>query len=327
MDVGFGTWVSDAIVAAAAFACAATGTALVRLAAMRFGILAAPNARSSHVDPTPTVGGLGFALPILGYLALAAPQFPPALALAGAGLAIATLGCIDDVKDLRRDLRLAVHLAVAAGCVWLLADETAAKSAVLVLALAWWINVYNFMDGIDGIAASQAILFGAGALIVGDLDASAGFAYVLVAAAAGFLCWNWAPARIFMGDLGSGFLGVVTGAFAIRLMQTGELPGVASLVLLVGFWFDASYTLVVRIVTRQPFTQAHRSHLYQVLARRIGHGKACSAFCAHAVVWLLPLAALAAAYPAWAWTCLGAACIPLAVACVAFKAGIPDAAD
>ena len=320
-----GVWQDQALVAAAAFGAAAATTALARSVAVRLRLLAEPNARSSHAVPTPTAGGLGFVLPIIGFLVLSNPNHPPALVLAVAGTTIAALGLLDDFRDLRRDVRLAVHFLVATGCVPLFADGHAAM-AVLIVAFAWWINLYNFMDGIDGIAASQAVLYAGGALVIGELNSSADFAWVLLAASAGFLCFNWAPARIFMGDVGSGFLGVITGSLALLLWQNGELPPVASLVLLVGFWFDASYTLGVRIVTGQPIADAHRSHLYQILARRLGHGRTTALFCVHAVAWLAPLAAISVAFPRWQAACLVVACIPLALACVVFKAGSRNAA-
>ena len=304
---------------------AAAATALTRFAAVRLGLLAEPNPRSSHATPTPTAGGLGFIVPVVGFLVLAADDYPPALVLAAAGVGIALVGFLDDVKDLRRDLRLVAHLATATGCVALLTDEPLLVTAVLILALVWWINLYNFMDGIDGIAASQAVVYAGGVLAIGEPGQSAGLAWVLLAASVGFLCFNWAPARIFMGDTGSGFLGVVTGSLALMLWQSGELPAVASLILLVGFWFDASYTLGVRIVTGQAFADAHRSHLYQILSRRWGHGPTTALFGAHAVVWLAPLAALSVAFPAWQAAWLVAACVPAGCACIAFRAGARDA--
>ena len=300
---------------------AAAATVLTRFAAIRLGLLAEPNPRSSHATPTPTAGGFGFILPVVGYLVLSINDYPPALVLATAGVAIALVGLLDDVKDLRRDVRLVAHLTIATGCVALLTDEPVLVTAALMIGLVWWINLYNFMDGIDGIAASQSAMYAGCVLVIGEPSHSATMALVLLAASMGFLCFNWAPAKIFMGDTGSGFLGVVTGSLALMLWQNGELPAVASLILLVGFWFDASYTLGVRIVTGQPFADAHRLHLYQILSRRLGHGFTTALFVTHTVVWLAPLAALSVAFPAWQVAWLIAACVPLACACVVFKAG------
>ena len=315
-------WEGHALAAATALIAAAATTALVRAGASRLGFLAHPNSRSSHATPTPTGGGLGFIIPTIAWLLLSINDYPPAMALVIAGVVIAAVGLVDDVKDLRRDIRLAIHIGVAAGCVISLSEPGFVTVGILIIGLAWWINVYNFMDGIDGIAACQAIAYAGGALLLGDLNQSAAFAWLLLAATLGFLLFNWAPAKVFMGDVGSGFLGVVTGSLALWLWQSGELPFVASAILLVGFWFDASYTLAVRIVTRQPFADAHRSHLYQVLSRRLGHGWTTSLFGVHAVAWLIPWAGLAVAFPEWGLACLVVACLPIACACAAFKAGV-----
>lgn len=128
-----------------------------------------------------------------------------------------------------------------------------------------------------------------------------------------------------MGDVGSGFLGLTTGVLALWLWQSAEVPFVASCILLLAFWLDASYTLGVRIVTGQAFAEPHRSHLYQIVARRLGHGRTAVLFWLHWMLWLLPLAALAVHFPAWQFALLAVACLPLAAACVWLRAGMPDA--
>ena len=309
------------LVAALVWAVAAATTALTLVAASRHGWLAQPNARSSHTAPIPTAGGFGFIVPMLVWLALSANAYPPALAMALAGTGVAVVGFVDDLMELRRDVRLGCHLTVACGCVFWLFEPSALTAAVLIIGLAWWVNLYNFMDGIDGFAASQAAVYAGGALLLGDLEQSAAFAWVVFAASLGFLLFNWAPAKIFMGDAGSGFLGLTTGLLALWLWHADELPIVGSAIQLIGFWFDASYTLAVRIVTRQAFADGHRSHLYQVVSRRLGHGRTTALLWLHAAVWLAPLAGLAIAFPAWQFACLLAACLPIAVACVLLKAG------
>ena len=299
-------------------------SALLCKTAPRLGLVAHPNSRSSHERPTPTGGGLAFVATVVAWLLFFADGFPPAPALAVAGVAVAVLGLFDDIKDVRRDVRLACHGGLAAGCVAGLFEPGLLCAAVLVLGLAWWLNLYNFMDGIDGVAASQTIAYALGVLVVGDLAQSSAFVWTLLAAALGFLLVNWAPAKIFMGDVGSGFLGLITGVLALWLSYSGELAFVSSSILLLAFWFDASYTLGVRIVTGQAFADAHRSHLYQIVARRLGHGRATSLFWLHWLLWLLPLAALSVRFPAWQFACLAAAGLPIAVACVTFRAGMPS---
>jgi Fuc2NAc and GlcNAc transferase len=191
----------------------------------------------------------------------------------------------------------------------------------------WFINLYNFMDGIDGIAATQLLIYGGGVGLLGAWD---GFVAQLVwfssAAVGGFLIFNWAPARIFMGDVGSGFLGFMVWVIALALAATETVPFVASMVLLTVFWFDATYSLGVRIVTGQAFASAHRSHLYQRLAQRVGHARTVAMFVGYALVWLYPLSVAVLKVPEfWLyWVALG--CAPMAVACWRTGAGRLDPA-
>ena len=309
---------------AGVFAATAVLSAILWKAAPRLRLLAHPNPRSSHTMPTPSGGGCAFVVAIVGWLTLFAGDFPPAPVLAVGGLAVAAIGLVDDVRDVFPALRLGCHLVIAVLCVSALLTPNWPLAVACAIGLAWWLNLYNFMDGIDGIAASQAAAYGIGVLLLAESSQAQPFATVLIAAAAGFLLFNWAPAKLFMGDVGSGFLGFVTGLFALWLALAGELPPVASAILLLTFWFDATYTLIVRIVTGQAFASAHRSHLYQVLARRLGHGTTTTIFCLHFTAWLLPLAWLATQFPGWQFACLAVACLPIAVACVVQRAGSPS---
>ncbi|MYD98070.1 MAG: glycosyltransferase family 4 protein [Gammaproteobacteria bacterium] len=315
-----------AVHAAATFLAAAAITALAWRAGPRLGLVALPNERSSHDRPTTTSGGIGFVVPIVVWLAAVARDYPSAVALAACGGAIAAVGLVDDARDLRRDVRLACYLALCAASVLWLFDLPPTVAFAAIVGLTAWVNLYNFMDGTDGLAASQAIAYALGALILGDLEESAPFAWILVAATAGFLCFNWAPAKVFMGDVGSLFLGLATGVTALWLWQNGELPFVASLILLVAFWLDASYTLLMRIATGQAFARAHRTHLYQIIAARLGHGATAGVFWLYTVAWLWPLAGVCITWPAWCYAALAAACLPVAVACVVCRAGVADAA-
>lgn len=316
-----------AVQAVATFAAATAITALVWRVGPRLGFVAFPNARSSHQRPTTTSGGIGFVAPIVVWLAAVPQDFPPAVALATCGGAMAAIGLADDARDLRRDVRLGCYLALGAVSVLWIFELPLAVAAVAIVGLTAWVNLFNFMDGTDGLAASQAIAYAGGALILGDLNESAAFAWILVAGTAGFLCFNWAPARVFMGDVGSLFLGLVTGVAALWLWQSGELPFVASLILLVAFWLDASYTLLMRVVTRQAFASAHRTHLYQIIGARLGHGATAGVFWLYTLVWLWPLAGVAIAWPTWRFAALAAACLPVAVACLACGAGRAEAVD
>ncbi len=317
----------ELVLISGAFAvCAAAAAGLVYLAPRR-GWLAAPNARSFHNQPKPTLGGLGFALPILGYLGYKGLEVPEAAGLAFAAAAVALTGLIDDLRDLSQGLRLAVQFLAAGLVLWLLPPGW--SPWILALAaflLVWQVNLFNFMDGIDGLAAGACLFFCLGVqLLSGGAPGWLGdLLWVIVGAALGFLCFNWPPAKIMMGDLGSTLLGLLLGASVLLLVAQDVLPLFCCLILLTGLWFDASYTLCVRIVTGQAFTQAHRSHLYQKVAARRGHLWSTSAFLAFCLLWLLPLAALARAQPAYGWLCQLAALLPLAIAAPLLRAGRPD---
>jgi len=295
------------------------------------GVVAEPNLRSSHEVPTPTLGGVGFVLVILGFVVVLGEGMLVLPVLLGGGV-LAGLGLADDLLHVPPGIRLVGHCTMVAAALWLLGGtelivgQTVLSGVGLAVALwligVWFINLYNFMDGIDGIAATQWLIYSGG---VGLLGATDGFAAELVwfagAVVGGFLIFNWAPARIFMGDVGSGFLGFLVWMVALALAVTETVPFVASMVLLTVFWFDATYTLGVRIVTGQAFASAHRSHLYQRLAQRLGHGTTVVIFVGYAVGWLYPLSVAVLKAPQWwlCWVVLG--CTPMAAACWRTGAG------
>jgi Fuc2NAc and GlcNAc transferase len=304
---------------------------LVWRGALRLRVLAHPNQRSSHIVPTPTTGGIAFVLPVVAYLGwLGVLGSEPALTLAIGGLTLAAVGLWDDLREVAPLLRILVHALVAAGFVTVLLPDSAwIVLVVLTVVLVWHINLYNFMDGIDGLAGAQGLVYLVGAQLIGQ--GVPGWPGDLTWLACGgllaFLVFNWPPARIFMGDVGSGFLGLLTGALALLLWQQQSLPLTASLILLCGFWFDASYTLIIRLLTGQAFTQAHRSHLYQKVAARQGHRWTTVVFVLYGIFWLVPLAWLSArsAHDPMALLWLVPAVAPLAVAAWRVGAGAPAA--
>jgi Fuc2NAc and GlcNAc transferase len=304
------------------------------LAVRSTGLVAQPNLRSSHERPTPTAGGVGFVLVILGFVVLQG-EGSLALALVLGGGVLAGLGLVDDLLHVPAGIRLVAHCLMVAVALWLLGGtkllvgQTLLGGAWVAVALwlfgVWFINLYNFMDGIDGIAATQLLIYCGGAWLLGATDGfTAELAWFASAAVGGFLVFNWAPARIFMGDVGSGFLGFLVWMIALALAAAETVPFVASMVLLTVFWFDATYTLGVRVVTGQAFASAHRSHLYQRLAQRVGHGATVALFVGYALGWLYPLSVAVMKVPQW-WPCwVGLGCAPMAVACWSMGAGRLD---
>jgi Fuc2NAc and GlcNAc transferase len=335
--VAVATVTPDIIAAVVAAVVAALLARLLIAVAFHRSILAVPNERSSHTIPTPTLGGMSIAVPVLAWCGYRIGQDPLGwAALCGGGL-LAVLGVFDDLHDLAARVRfpiqciaVAIALSMVPVALPLVVTPLSIQPPWLVfgidfLILLWMVNLYNFMDGIDGIAAAQCIAFCAGVLLIGHPAAFlTEFLWVLLGAAAGFLWFNRAPARIFMGDVGSGLLGLLVGVASLTLDARNEMPFIASLILLAGFWFDATYTLCVRIATGQKFTSAHRSHLYQKCAQRFGHGRTTTMFACFAVVWLMPLSWLCVVAPRWGFPLLAVAAAPMLIASIRMRAGYPD---
>jgi len=220
------------------------------------------------------------------------------------------LGFVDDRRHVPARVRLAGHLLAA---LWFFAwlepippvpilgvpvNLGVAGFALALLHLVWSVNFFNFMDGIDGLAATEAIttLLG-GALVWWLAGVGPGWIVPIAVAAsvAGFLVWNWPPARIFMGDAGSGYLGFVTGGCALWCGQGRPALFWAWFILVGCFMVDATTTLVRRVRRGEHFSEAHRSHAYQYAARRAGRHLAVTAgVAAINVCWLLPIALLVA---------------------------------
>lgn len=262
-------------------------TGLLRRYALSRQMIDVPGQRSSHHAPTPRGGGAAIAIATslgLLWLVLAGrAETVAAVATAGAALVVALIGFIDDHGHVHPGLRLAGHFSAASVAVWALGGlpplelfgVTGASGWVghvlAVLFVVWMLNLSNFMDGIDGLAATQVITVCA---------AGAGFNAVLISgrshwleplilcsATAGFLIWNWPPARIFLGDVGSGYLGFMMAIFTLNAAWEAPALGWAWLGLSAVFVTDATVTLLFRAVRRGRLAEPHRSHAYQHLAR------------------------------------------------------------
>jgi Fuc2NAc and GlcNAc transferase len=256
-------------------------TGWVRRYALRRNLLDLPNPRSSHERPVPLGGGLAIVVVTLTGIVLAAwiGYLPvrTAMALAGGGGAIALIGWLDDRHRLAPIVRAAIQVCAA---VWALAwlggfphlrwGETVLQLGpvgwvVGTIGIVWGINFYNFMDGIDGLAAGEAVMVSAAViLLLGGPRHDLLVPVALVGGtSAGFLLWNWPPARIFLGDVGSAFLGYLFAVFAVISENSGALTVVGWLLLLGVFFVDATLTVARRIAKGEPWYHAHRSHAYQ----------------------------------------------------------------
>lgn len=281
----------------AAFAAALAGTWWTLRNAERLGLIQAPNARSSHGRPTPTGGGIGIALGSLvagGYAAVLMP--PPAVVIVAAALGLAAIGLWDDIRPVRWPVRLIAQTLLLGAVAVTLLPLWAALPALLAGVL--FINIFNFMDGIDGLAGTEAafILFGAAALLGPDAGVPFWWLVALGAASLGFLVFNFPPARIFMGDAGSTLLGLTIAALAMALRDGLGLW--TWLILAALFVADALVTLTRRLVQGERLSEAHRRHAYQILARRFeSHRVVTLGGLVINVAWLLPLAALARTMP------------------------------
>jgi len=263
-----------------------------------------------------------------------------AFAIVPAALAVACVGFIDDRSGVPARTRFLVHLGaslhyVAAaggppvlGIFWLDAIPWL-EFLLTVLSLVWLLNLFNFMDGIDGVAGAQLAFVSFGLAFVaftsGKGHESFLFATVLGSAALGFLAWNWPPAKIFMGDVGSGFAGVVVGMLALETIRECGITIWVPAILLGVFVTDATYTLLSRVLRGEKWYTPHRTHAYQWLSRRWGgHRPVLLAVLSINFIWLLPLAVVAQRFPRNGWLVTIAAYVPLIVLAVWAGAGRPE---
>lgn len=242
-----------------------------------------PNDRSSHTIATPRGGGLGFVSVFL--LSLCILRFTGLIgiglfvAVLGGGLLIAAVGWMDDKKSVHPIVRFICQIIAAVWAVTWLGGFSAMNvgfseiqlswigSILAVIGTVWMINMYNFMDGVDGIAGTEAVVTAAicGFLLWEQQSFSLWLVCIILAASTtGFLLWNWPPAKIFMGDVGSGFLGYIFACLAIASENTGNMPLIIWILLLGAFIIDSTCTLIIRMFKGKKWYEPHRTHVYQL---------------------------------------------------------------
>jgi Fuc2NAc and GlcNAc transferase len=315
-----------AVIAALVTAAACTW-AMIRVAPA-LKLIDQPNARSSHRHPTARGGGaaIAVAVSVAGFTSISsvAGLWPPLVA----ALPVAVLGLLDDRFGLSAPLRLGIQLVASVAFVIEFAGTSMGLAALAcwALAIAWACNLFNFMDGIDGIAGTEALFICAvaGWLVRPADPVLALLLWIVAASAAGFLLWNWAPARIFMGDAGSCYLGFLIAALAFISVRAESLSLPVWLLLWGPFLADTTVTLVRRMLRGEKWWLAHRSHAYQHLSTRLqGHARATTAFVALNLAVVLPVAWHAHQHPERAWLSCALLLPALLAAAYALGAGKP----
>ncbi len=278
-----------------AWVCSLALTGLVRRYAVR-RLLDVPNARSSHAIPTPRGGGVAIVISTLAVVATASwngcLSHGVALALGGGGVIVALVGWIDDHAPLSAAVRALAHLVAG---VWVVISAGglpeldvgvvivplgAMGSVLAVIGVVWMTNLYNFMDGIDGLAGVETLVAGGVGGVLLCAAGQPGLAAIMMALAgssAGFLRWNWSPARIFLGDVGSGFIGFVVSSLAVVSERRHAVPLLVFAILFGVFILDATVTLLRRLGRGERWAEAHRSHAYQRAVQSSGgHARVAS---------------------------------------------------
>jgi UDP-N-acetylmuramyl pentapeptide phosphotransferase/UDP-N-acetylglucosamine-1-phosphate transferase len=275
---------------------AALASALMTWLVLRFlrrrAILDLPNARSSHTIPTPRGGGWGVMIALAPFWLWATWRSgslndPSQIALILGAILLMVVSWIDDRKGLGAALRLGVQLVAAGAVMALLPRDLSLTSGLLpmpldrilaMLAWLWFVNLFNFMDGIDGLAGGSAAAMGFGIMLVslrhGPTELEAFRGAMLAAVSVGFLVWNWQPAKIFMGDVGSIPLGYLLGFELVRLAMDGGQ--IAALIIALYYLADATITLVKRARRGERVWEAHREHYYQ-RSTQLGRGHGATA--------------------------------------------------
>ena len=267
---------------------------VLRLLLSRFRtlVLDTPNERSLHERPVPRTGGIAVFLGAAMSVWFGAAQLWLPIVIA---LSLAAVSFVDDLRGMPTAARLVAHFAAAAALVWYASRPTDPVTAIIVIvAVAWITNLYNFMDGADGLAGGMALI-GSGAYAVaagasGDMALTA-LCVALVAASAAFLIYNFHPARIFLGDVGSIPLGFLAAALGVVGWRDDVWPPWFPILVFAPFIGDATVTLLKRLLRGDRIWQAHREHYYQRMVR-MGLGHRCTAWLAYVAMMVCAAAAL-----------------------------------
>lgn len=331
-----------------AFALTFLLTWYLRAYAIKHNVIDLPNHRSSHSIPTPRGGGVAIVVAILLFLLVLfvsgkVPLFE-LLSLLSAGMIVAIVGFLDDHGHIAARWRLLVHfLAAASGLVFLnqfptiqiLQTDISLSWIGMIIGvfyLVWMLNLYNFMDGINGLASAEAITFAIGSALIlyfnlPDYAATSEFTLSLLLGGSvlGFMLWNFPKAKIFMGDAGSGFLGIFIGLLVLHIAKLDTRFFFAELCILGVFIIDATITLLRRVLAGKKAYEAHASHCYQILARKYKDHRPVTIFVIVINLgWLLPIANCIASGIIDGLVGIVIAWLPLILTAIKFGAGVKD---
>lgn len=319
-------------------------TGVMRRYALSRSLMDVPNDRSSHKLPTPRGGGVAvvlcFLISLCALLKVGLIEWSVFAAFMGAGASTALLGFLDDHGHIAARWRLLGHFAAAAWALFWLGgfppltimgvelDLGWIGHLLAVFYLVWMLNLYNFMDGIDGIASVEAVCACGGGALLMWFAASPTLPVLPLCVAfsvVGFLFWNFPPARIFMGDAGSGFLGITLGLLTIQAAWLDMHFFWGWLILLGVFISDATFTLIRRLLNGEKPYEAHRSHAYQYASRLYGrHLPVTLAVVVVNIIWLMPVALLVATGNLNELVGLVLAYAPLVLLCIKYRAGVKE---
>lgn len=320
-------------------------TEVYRRFAFRFNILDVPNQRSAHAAPVPRGAGIAFfiTMNVVLFLLIHFKQlslkytYPVFLG----GPSVVLLGYWDDIKSVWPLLRLFVHFLVAILVFSLISAGFTREvtisflpawgwltQAFCILFIAWFINLYNFMDGADGLACTMGMV-GAGLIAIlsyiqGNYDLAIIYT-VLAYALAGFLVFNWPPAKVFMGDSGAYYLGYIFGSLGLVSKMYYDSSLYIHLIIFGFFIVDATWTLLRRLVRCEKVYQAHQMHAFQKLLNRgWGHARVTALYVLGTVLWLFPMAMFSMNFHQYSFLFLVIAYIPVWALVIYLKAGVPE---
>ena len=318
-------------------------TILLEKYAYRLCLIDYPIARSAHTSPKPSGGGLVVAVLFLfvSYV-LDVNEYIPSYVFYSllAAVPVAAVGLFDDLSRVGLRFRLLTQFCASCWALYFFGGIPPIEISILqlsntwvlsflgIIALVWLLNLYNFMDGIDGIAGTEVLfvtlMSSFFAIYEGD-DTLALLSGALFATSAGFLVLNWPPSKLFMGDVGSSFIGFVLGIFALLSMHNESMTVWTWFILLGVFVVDSTVTLLVRFATGEKWYEGHSCHAYQNAARKWGsHERVVIFMLLINLMWLAPLSWLSFLYPESGFYICLVALAPIVYLSNKLKAGMHD---